>query len=189
MILLIDHYDSFTYNLYQQIASLGKEVKVIRYDDITIDEIRDMQPEAIVLSPGPGRPDDIPQTVNVVKELYTEFPILGVCLGHQIIGAAFGGEIVQANRIMHGKTSLLNYERKGLFKECFNDVEVMRYHSLVIEPTTLSKDFEVIATSKDDGEIMAIQHKQLPIYGVQFHPESIGTPSGNHIVKAFLANA
>lgn len=188
MILLIDHYDSFTYNLFQQIASLGKEVKVVRYDDITIDEIRSLKPEAIVLSPGPGRPEDAPQTVSLVKELYTEIPILGVCLGHQIIGAAFGGEIVQASRIMHGKTSLLNYEQKGLFKKFSDELEVMRYHSLVIEPSTLSGEFEVVATSKDDGEIMAIQHKHYPVYGVQFHPESIGTPNGTEIMEAFLAN-
>ncbi|MED3660727.1 aminodeoxychorismate/anthranilate synthase component II [Ureibacillus sp. FSL K6-8385] len=188
MILLIDHYDSFTYNLFQQIASLGKEVKVVRHDEITMDEIRLLKPEAIVLSPGPGRPEDTPQTVSLVKELYKEIPILGVCLGHQIIGAAFGGEIVQASRIMHGKTSLLNYERKGLFKEFSDDVEVMRYHSLVIEPTTLSEEFEIVATSKDDGEIMAIQHKQYPVYGVQFHPESIGTPEGTKLMEVFLGS-
>jgi len=186
MILLIDHYDSFTYNLYQQIGSLGKEVKVVRYDDITIEEIRSLQPEAIILSPGPGNPDEIPQSVQLVQELYNEVPILGVCLGHQIIGAAFGGEIVQAKRIMHGKTSRLNYEQKGLFKEVDGEVEVMRYHSLVIEPTTLSDEFEVVATAKDDGEIMAIQHKKFPVYGVQFHPESIGTPTGTKMMETFL---
>jgi len=187
MILLIDHYDSFTYNLYQQIAALGKAVKVVRYDDITIEEIRSLHHEAIVISPGQGNPDEIPQSVQLVKELYKDIPMIGVCLGHQIIGAAFGGEIVQANRIMHGKTSLLNYERKGLFKEFDNEVEVMRYHSLVIEPSSLSEEFEVVATSKDDGEIMAIQHKQYPVYGVQFHPESIGTPEGTKLMEAFLA--
>lgn len=186
MILLIDNYDSFTYNLYQQIASIGKEVVIYRNDEISIDEIQKMKPEAIVLSPGPGTPKDAGITVEIVKELYRDFPILGICLGHQSIGEAFGSEIVQANNIMHGKLSLLNYDRKGLFKDFQEEIEVMRYHSLVIEPNSLHEDLEVVATSKEDGEIMAIQHKHYPLYGLQFHPESIGTPAGTKMVETFL---
>ncbi|MDM5334504.1 aminodeoxychorismate/anthranilate synthase component II [Ureibacillus composti] len=186
MILLIDNYDSFTYNLYQQISSLGKNVQVVRNDAITIEEIRELNPEAIVLSPGPGTPDDAGITIDVVRQLYTEFPILGICLGHQSIGAAFGGNIVRAENIMHGKLSYLTYKREGLFNSLTEDIAVMRYHSLVIEPATLHEDFEIIATSTDDQEIMAIQHKQYPVYGLQFHPESIGTETGVKMVGTFL---
>lgn len=186
MILLIDNYDSFTYNLYQQVSMLGKDVKVVRNDELTIAEVEALQPEAILLSPGPGTPDEAGITVDVVKELYTKFPILGICLGHQSIGQAFGGNIIQAKNIMHGKLSTLNYERTGLFAELDNEVEVMRYHSLIIEPSTLHEDFIVTATSSDDGEIMAIQHKYYPVFGLQFHPESIGTKEGSQMVLAFI---
>ena len=189
MILLIDNYDSFTYNLYQQISNLGKEVKVVRNDALTIEEIRELKPEAIVLSPGPGTPKEAGITVDVVKELYKEYPILGICLGHQSIGEAFDGQIVRANNIMHGKLSKLTYEKKGLFSQLDGEVKVMRYHSLIIEPTTLHEDFEVTAISSDDQEIMAIQHKQYPVYGLQFHPESIGTETGTKMVETFLNNA
>ncbi|HWL22913.1 MAG TPA: aminodeoxychorismate/anthranilate synthase component II [Ureibacillus sp.] len=186
MILLIDNYDSFTYNLYQQISSLKKEVIVVRNDALTIDDIRSLNPEAIVLSPGPGTPKEAGITVDVVRKLYKEFPILGICLGHQSIGEAFGGEIVRAKNIMHGKLSTLSYERKGLFSRLNGEVAVMRYHSLIIEPSTLHEDLEVIATSSDDQEIMAIQHKQYPVYGLQFHPESIGTETGTKMIETFL---
>lgn len=186
MILLIDNYDSFTYNLYHQIAQFGKDVQVVRNDALTISEIRAMQPEAIVLSPGPGTPREAGITVDVVRHLYKEFPILGICLGHQAIGEAFGCEVVRAEQIIHGKTSLLHYETLGLFAGLRGDVEVMRYHSLVIAPSTLHADLEVIATAQDDGEIMAVQHKEYPLYGLQFHPESIGTELGDELVKAFL---
>nr|WP_106779883.1 aminodeoxychorismate/anthranilate synthase component II [Lysinibacillus timonensis] len=186
MILLIDNYDSFTYNLYQQISSLGKEVKVVRNDAITIDEIRTLNPSAIVLSPGPGTPSEAGITVKIVKELFKEFPILGICLGHQSIGEAFGGRISRATNIMHGKLSKLTYEKKGLFKDLAGEIIVMRYHSLIIDPQTLHEDLEVIATSSDDHEIMAIQHKLYPIYGLQFHPESIGTEAGTQMVEAFI---
>lgn len=186
MILLIDNYDSFTYNLFQQISSLGKEVHVVRNDALSINQIRELQPEAIVLSPGPGTPTEAGITVDVVKELYKEFPILGICLGHQSIGESFGGKIVRAENIMHGKLSKLNYNQKGLFKQLDEEITVMRYHSLIIEPSTLHEDLEVIATSSDDGEIMAIQHKLYPTYGLQFHPESIGTKTGTKMVEAFL---
>lgn len=186
MILLIDNYDSFTYNLYHQIASQGSEVKVIRNDELTIEAIRRMQPEAIVLSPGPGAPREAGITVQIIRELYKEYPILGICLGHQAIGEAFGGNIVRANTIMHGKTSMLTYEKRGLFESLEEEVEVMRYHSLVIDPATLHADFDILATSSDDGEIMAIQHKSYPVFGLQFHPESIGTLAGKQMVAAFL---
>lgn len=186
MILLIDNYDSFTYNLYQQASMLGKEVKVVRNDALTIAEIEALQPEAIILSPGPGTPDEAGITVEVVKELYMKFPILGICLGHQSIGQAFGSNIIQAKNIVHGKRSILDYERTGLFAHLDNEVEVMRYHSLVIEPSTLHKDFNVIAISRDDEEIMAIQHKHYPVFGLQFHPESIGTKEGSQMLLAFI---
>ena len=186
MILLIDNYDSFTYNLYHQIALQGPEVKVVRNDEVTVDEIRRMQPEAIVLSPGPGTPAEAGITVQVIRELYREFPILGICLGHQAIGEAFGGDVVRADHIMHGKTSMLVYEKQGLFEDLEEEVEVMRYHSLVIDRATLHPDFDVTATSQDDGEIMAIQHKHYPVFGLQFHPESIGTATGKRMVSSFL---
>ena len=186
MILLIDNYDSFTYNLYQQVSMLGKEVKVVRNDALTIAEIEALQPEAIILSPGPGTPDEAGITVEIVKELYAKFPILGICLGHQSIGQAFGSNIIQAKNIVHGKQSIIDYERTGLFAHLDNEVEVMRYHSLVIEPSSLHEDFNVIATSRDDGEIMAIQHKHYPVFGLQFHPESIGTKEGSQMMLAFI---
>ncbi|MEK8198833.1 MULTISPECIES: anthranilate synthase component II [Lysinibacillus] len=188
MILLIDNYDSFTYNLFQQISMLGKSVTVVRNDAITIEEIQEMSPEAIILSPGPGTPSEAGITVDVIKELHEKFPILGICLGHQSIGQAFGANIVQAKNIMHGKLSPLQYKNTGLFAQLNGDIEVMRYHSLIIEAQTLHKDFNIIATAGDDGEIMAIQHKKYPLYGLQFHPESIGTKEGSIMMKAFLEN-
>ena len=177
MILLIDNYDSFTYNLFQQISMLGKNVKVVRNDAITIEEIQEMSPEAIILSPGPGTPAEAGITVDVIKELYQKFPILGICLGHQSIGQAFGAKIVQAQTIMHGKLSYLQYEQTGLFAQLEGDIQVMRYHSLIIEVPSLHSD---------DGEIMASQHKKYPLYGLQFHPESIGTKEGSRMMQAFL---
>ncbi|MGE7918192.1 anthranilate synthase component II [Viridibacillus sp. NPDC093762] len=186
MILLIDNYDSFTYNLYQQVSALGKEVQVVRNDALTIDDIRHMQPEAIIISPGPGTPYEAGISVQIVQELYKEFPILGICLGHQSIAEAFGANIVQAQNIMHGKLSLVNYEQVGLFSGIQGQLSVMRYHSLVIEPRTLPQAFRVTATAADDKEIMAIQHKTYPVFGLQFHPESIGTPEGDCMIQAFI---
>ena len=185
MILLIDNYDSFTYNLYHQIAKFGEAVQVVRNDAVTVDDIRAMQPKAIVISPGPGEPKEAGIVIEMIQKLYKEFPILGICLGHQSIGEAFGATVSRAKNIMHGKTSELQFERKGLFNN-FEEVEVMRYHSLIIEKETLHEDFEVVATSKDDGEIMAIQHKRYPLYGLQFHPESIGTKLGDEMIQTFL---
>lgn len=189
MILLIDNYDSFTYNVYHQIAQFGKEVQVVRNDALTIAQIRALKPEAIVLSPGPGTPSEAGITVDVVRELYKEFPILGICLGHQAIGEAFGCEVVRAERIIHGKTSVVTYKQQGLFEQLDGEVEVMRYHSLVVKPATLHEELEVIAHAQDDGEIMALQHKTYPLFGLQFHPESIGTKQGNQMIASFLQHA
>lgn len=186
MILLIDNYDSFTYNLYHQIATTGEEVQVVRNDKITISEIQAHSPKAIIISPGPGTPEKAGIVIEMIQSLYKEIPILGICLGHQAIGQAFGATVSRANQIMHGKTSELNYVGQSLFVQLTGAVEVMRYHSLIIEKETLPKDFEVIATAKDDGEIMAIQHKTYPLYGLQFHPESIGTEKGHEIIQKFI---
>lgn len=186
MILLIDNYDSFTYNLYHQIAQFGEDIKIIRNDAITVEEIRALQPKAIVISPGPGEPKDAGIVIEMIRDLYKEIPILGICLGHQSIGEAFGATVSRAKNIMHGKTSLLQFEKTGLFAQFEREVEVMRYHSLIIEKQTLHEDFRIVATSADDGEIMAIQHKQYPVYGLQFHPESIGTELGKDMISMFL---
>ncbi|WP_146551595.1 aminodeoxychorismate/anthranilate synthase component II [Rummeliibacillus sp. SL167] len=186
MILLIDNYDSFTYNLYQQISSLGKEVKVVRNDALTIDAIRQLQPEAIVISPGPGTPKEAGISIEVIQKLYKEFPILGICLGHQSIGEAFGAKIIQAKQIKHGLFSELKFEPTGLFQNCPKPLTVMRYHSLVIDPKTLPEELKVTAIAKDDGEIMAIQHRDYPVFGLQFHPESIGTKEGDLMIQLFL---
>ncbi|WP_226037171.1 anthranilate synthase component II [Aquibacillus saliphilus] len=186
MILLIDNYDSFTYNLYQYVSELGKQVKVFRNDRITIDEINDLNPEAIILSPGPGTPTQAGICIDVVKQLSEEIPILGICLGHQAIGAAFGAEIIHAKQIKHGKTSQLNHQDDKVFKGLAQSLEVMRYHSLSIKRNTVPDELEITAVAIDDDEIMAIKHKQLPIYGLQFHPESIGTKEGKTILNNFF---
>ncbi|MEK3766387.1 MULTISPECIES: anthranilate synthase component II [unclassified Solibacillus] len=186
MILLIDNYDSFTYNLYHQIAMLGEDVKVVRNDTVTVNDIRSMKPKAIVISPGPGEPKEAGIVIEMIQQLYSEFPILGICLGHQSIGEAFGAAVSRAKNIMHGKTSKLRFEKKGLFEHFEEEIEVMRYHSLIIEKETLHKDFEIVAISADDEEIMAIQHCKYPVYGLQFHPESIGTKLGSDMIRKFL---
>lgn len=187
MILLIDNYDSFTYNLYQQVSALGREVVVVRNDKVTIEAIRTMQPEAIILSPGPGTPDEAGITLEVIRSLYKEFPILGICLGHQSIGQAFGAKIVRAERIMHGKFSTLTiHSRDDLFANASETPQVMRYHSLVIDPKTMPEELIATATASDDYEIMALRHRDYPVYGMQYHPESIGTEEGNAMIQAFL---
>ena len=186
MILLIDNYDSFTYNLYQYLGELGESITVKRNDELTISEIKEMNPEAIVISPGPGRPEDAGNCVKVIQQLHTNFPILGICLGHQAIGYSFGATITKAERIMHGKVSKIIHNDKGIFQALPQNLEVMRYHSLVIRKDTLPTQFEEIATSTDDHEIMAIKHRDYPLYGMQFHPESIGTESGSVLLKQFL---
>lgn len=186
MILLIDNYDSFTYNLYQQIASLGTEVEVVRNDAITIEGIRALQPQAIVLSPGPGTPDEAGICLEVVTQLQKEFPILGICLGHQTIVQAFGGEIIQAKEIMHGRMSPLMHKKEGLLIDCSFETEVMRYHSLVANGENFPHILLHVDAVTEDGEIMACHHRSLPIYGLQFHPESYHTDEGNQMIQAFL---
>jgi anthranilate synthase/aminodeoxychorismate synthase-like glutamine amidotransferase len=186
MILLLDNYDSFTYNLYQYIAETGAQVKVVRNNQMTIEEIETLNPEAIILSPGPGKPQDAGITIEVIKSFYQKVPILGVCLGHQAIGAAFGAEIEQAREIKHGKTSMITHGGTGIFDYMQQPLEVMRYHSLVIKKESIPPSFKVLARSLDDGEVMAMKHYGFPLYGVQFHPESIGTKRGKTIIQNFL---
>lgn len=184
-ILLIDNYDSFTFNLYHYISSLNTKVDVIRNDKITSKEIIKKKYEKIVISPGPGNPNQSGNCINILKTLHKEIPFLGVCLGHQIIGQVFGSKIVQAKKLMHGKISLIKSKRVGILKNLPNSFEATRYHSLIIDKKTLSKDLEITAET-DDGVIMGIQHKEFNIHGVQFHPESIKTNMGKKIIKNFL---
>ena len=185
MILLIDNYDSFSYNLYQLVGEISADIKVIRNDALTVDEIKKLSPRHIILSPGPGRPENAGVIIDVVKNI--DVPILGVCLGHQAICAAFGANITYAKRLMHGKQSEIICETDSpLFKNLPIRFLVGRYHSLVAESATLPADLTITARALDDNEIMAVQHKTLPIYGVQFHPESILTPQGKTILKNFL---
>jgi anthranilate synthase/aminodeoxychorismate synthase-like glutamine amidotransferase len=185
MILMIDNYDSFTYNLVQYIGQLGGAVVVHRNDVISIDEIRELKPDAIVLSPGPCTPQKAGISVEVIRQFGTTIPILGVCLGHQAIGYAFGAEVVRAQRIMHGKTSTVINDGRTIFKGLPNPFVVGRYHSLIVERNSLPDCFEISAET-EDGEIMAIRHKEYPVEGVQFHPESVLTPNGKRVLKNFL---
>ena len=187
MILMIDNYDSFTYNLVQYLGELKADLKVYRNDQITITQIKKMKPKKIVISPGPGRPEDAGISVEIICELSDKIPTLGVCLGHQAIGYAFGGKIIQAKRLMHGKTSRIVHNRKEIFKGLDNPFEATRYHSLVIDSKSLPDCLEATAWTKDqDKEIMGVRHKQLPIWGVQFHPESILTREGKALLNNFL---
>jgi len=186
MILMIDNYDSFTYNIVQYFYDLGQEVVVKRNDEITIEDIKNMEEiDAIVISPGPCTPTEAGISVDVIKNFKGIYPILGVCLGHQSIGQAFGAKIVKAKCLMHGKTSKIYHNEKGLFEGIPNPFNAVRYHSLVIDESTLPEDIEITARS-DDGEIMAIEHKKYPIWGVQFHPESILTEYGHKLLENFL---
>lgn len=184
MIVLIDNYDSFTFNLYQILASL-KEVKVFRNDKVTLEEIKAINPEGIVISPGPGRPENAGILLDVVKEFKGKCPILGVCLGHQGIALAFGGNVVSAKEIVHGKRSKVNFKPCKIFDGLNQSEDVMRYHSLIVEKESLPNEIEVVASTEDD-EIMAIKHKDYDIYGVQFHPESIYTTCGEKIIENFI---
>ena len=185
MLLLIDNYDSFTYNLYQALAVLTKDVQVVRNDAISIDEIRKRKPSGIILSPGPGRPEHAGICIDVIKELGGEFPILGVCLGHQAIGAAFGASIVRAAEPLHGKDSLIFHNRGKMFKQVHLPFKAGRYHSLIVDRNTLPVDL-IIEAEDVKGSIMALSHRHLPIFGVQFHPESILTPEGGQILQNFV---
>ena len=186
-ILLIDNYDSFTFNLYHYISSLNTKVDVIRNDKITSKEIIKKKYKKIVISPGPGNPNQSGNCINILKTLHKELPFLGVCLGHQIIGQVFGSKIVQAKKLMHGKISLIKSKKIGILKNLPNSFEATRYHSLIIDKKTLSKDLEITAET-DDGVIMGIQHKEFNIHGVQFHPESIKTKLGLKILQNFINN-
>lgn len=186
MILLLDHYDSFTYNLFQSLSMLGEDVHVVRYDEISIEEIHRMKPKAIVLSPGPGSPNDKLHSLSIIQEFYQTIPMLGVCLGHQLLGVAFGGRIKRATQVMHGKVSAVRHSHSGMFAYLPQPLPVMRYHSLVLED--LPTCFKTTAIAMDDQSIMAIQHVEFPLYGLQFHPESIGTRDGEKILQAFLTD-
>ena len=188
MILLIDNYDSFTYNLVQYLRELGATVEVARNDEITLDEIGARAPAGIVLSPGPCTPAEAGVSVDVVRRFGERTPMLGVCLGHQSIGAALGGRIVRANRIMHGKVSQIHHGGGGVFRDLPQPFEATRYHSLVVDRSTLPDQLEVTAWTEDEGdrEIMGVQHRSWPLEGVQFHPESILTIEGKHLLQNFL---
>lgn len=185
MILLIDNYDSFTYNLYQMIGGFNSDIKVVRNDKITIDEIRALAPSHIVLSPGPGKPCDAGICIEVIAQLHREIPILGVCLGHQAICEAFGATVSYAGKLMHGKSSEITVVNQFIFKDLSTRIKVGRYHSLVALRETIPSELEILGTA-DDGEIMAVRHCNYPVYGIQFHPESILTPKGNVIIENFL---
>jgi anthranilate synthase/aminodeoxychorismate synthase-like glutamine amidotransferase len=185
MIVVIDNYDSFTFNLVQYFQELGQDVHVHRNDCITVDEIIEMNPEAVVISPGPGGPKDAGISVEVIANLGHRIPILGVCLGHQAIGEAFGGQVVSAERLMHGKTSRVFSDGDSLFSGMEVPFEACRYHSLIVDRDTLPECLQITAYT-DQDEIMGLRHKEQPVYGVQFHPESILTPEGKRILRNFL---
>ena len=188
MILLIDNYDSFSYNLYQFIGEIDEDIKVIRNDELTVKEIEALNPGCIILSPGPGKPSDAGVIIEVVKKLGDKFPILGVCLGHQAICEAFGATVTYASRLMHGKQSEVTFDKDSLlFKGCPEKALVARYHSLAAAPDTMPADLKITAVTKEN-EIMAVEHVKYPIYGVQFHPESIMTPDGKTMLRNFIKN-
>lgn len=186
MIVIIDNYDSFTYNLYQYIGEINPDISVIRNDKVTADELARLPYSHLIISPGPGFPQQAGVSVEAVKKLGSKAPILGVCLGHQAIGCAFGASIVHAPKLMHGKASRVRLEKSAIFKGLPRDISGGRYHSLVVDRHTLPGELKITA-SDGSGEIMAIEHSELPIYGVQFHPESILTPEGRTILRNFLA--
>jgi anthranilate synthase component 2 len=187
MILVIDNYDSFTYNLVQYLGELGTDPVVRRNDAITVDEIGALAPSAIVLSPGPGTPKDAGVSVETIRRWGSSIPTLGVCLGHQAIGEAYGGLVVRAERVMHGKTSLVQHDGTGVFAGLPSPLDVMRYHSLIVERRSLPPCLDVVAVALDnDAEIHAVKHREHPVYGVQFHPESIMTEHGKDLLENFL---
>lgn len=187
MIVLIDNYDSFSYNLYQLVGSIRPDIKVIRNDKITVEELGAMKPDAIILSPGPGRPEDAGICIETIKRLGSKIPVFGVCLGHQAICKAYGAEVSYAKELMHGKVSDIHADTESvLFRGMKETFPVGRYHSLSAVEETMPKELKVTAVT-DDGEIMAVEHAEYPVYGVQFHPESILTPSGREIMENFFA--
>ena len=186
MILLIDNYDSFSYNLYQYVGEIEPDIKVIRNDELTVEEIRDLKPDRIILSPGPGRPEDAGVIIQVARELGKSIPVLGVCLGHQAICAAFGATVTYARELMHGKQSDVSFDPAcPLFRGCPDTAPVARYHSLAANPDTIP-DCLLVTARTAAGEVMAVQHRDYPIYGVQFHPESIMTPDGKTMLRNFI---
>lgn len=186
MILLIDNYDSFSYNLFQLIGETDPDIRVIRNDEMTTEEIRKLNPDRIILSPGPGRPEDAGIIIETVKILGKDIPILGVCLGHQAICAAFGADITYARELMHGKQSDVEFDTDcPLFRGCPDTAPAARYHSLAVDADTIPEVLKITAVTKD-GEVMAVQHKEYPVYGVQFHPESIMTPDGKQMLYNFI---
>jgi anthranilate synthase component 2 len=190
LILVIDNYDSFTYNLVQYLGELGADPVVRRNDQIALDEIAELEPQAIVLSPGPGIPSQAGISVDAVKRFGPTIPMLGVCLGHQAIGEAYGGSIIRARQLMHGKTSRVVHDGTGIFVGIPSPLEVMRYHSLTIDPQSLPAELQVVARAiEDDSEIHAVRHRTHPVWGVQFHPESVMTQAGKDILQNFLSLA
>ncbi|MBO6291701.1 MAG: aminodeoxychorismate/anthranilate synthase component II [Selenomonas sp.] len=185
MILLLDNYDSFTYNIYQLLSELGTEVEVIRHDCITVEEIRQRGYEALVISPGPGVPKDAGISEDAIRQLGPELPVLGICLGHQAIGEVYGGKVVRAGAIVHGKSSALHHDGRGLYEGLPQNTPVARYHSLIVERESLPDCLEV-ASELEDGTIMGLRHKEYPVEGIQFHPESILTPEGHKMLANFF---
>lgn len=188
MILIIDHYDSFTYNIYQSVASLGERVEVCRYGDLTLDDIRRKDPQAIILSPGPGRPSAYPESLELIRQFHGELPLLGICLGQQLLAQAFGGHVIEAPAIRHGKVSGISHCGSDLFEGMADPLPVMRYHSLTVDKASLPACLEVQAEALDDGALMAIRHRGFPVFGLQFHPESIGTPDGDRLLARFVSS-
>lgn len=189
MILLIDNYDSFSYNLYQMIGSMNPDIAVVRNDAITVEGIREMSPDAIIISPGPGRPEDAGICIDAIRSLGPEVPILGVCLGHQAICAAYGGTITHARKLMHGKQSVVRKASEdSVLSGLPESFPVARYHSLAVDPDTVPECLQVTAIA-DDGEVMAVRHRDFPVHGLQFHPESIMTPDGKAMLANFLRDA
>jgi anthranilate synthase/aminodeoxychorismate synthase-like glutamine amidotransferase len=187
MILVIDNYDSFTYNLVQYLGELGADLVVKRNDAISVDDIGDLKPSAIVLSPGPCTPKEAGITVDVIRRWGPTIPTLGVCLGHQAIGEAYGGQVVLADRVMHGKTSQIAHNGKGVFAGLPSPMQVMRYHSLIVDRDSIPACLEIVASATDDpNEVHGVKHREHPVYGVQFHPESIMTPQGKQLLRNFL---
>lgn len=185
MILLIDNYDSFTYNLVQALGELGAELKVVRNDEIVIEDALLLKPSRLLISPGPCTPNEAGISVEAIRTFAGKIPILGVCLGHQSIGAAFGADVIRAERLMHGKTSMIRHDGKGVFRGLSNPFEAMRYHSLIVDEKTLPECLETTAWSEKD-ELMGLRHREFPVEGVQFHPESILTPEGGKLLQNFM---
>ena len=185
-VIVIDNYDSFTYNLVQYLGELGVDVRVMRNDAVTVDDVAAAKPDRIVISPGPGRPEHAGVTMDVIRALGGQTPVLGVCLGHQAIGAVFGGSIVRAGSPMHGKTSTIEHDGRGVFHGITGPFVASRYHSLIVADAALPDELEVSARTRDDGAIMGLRHRAKPIHGVQFHPESILTGEGQRILRNFL---